>query len=1141
LINADGTLFFVAQPAVGATAGDYLFRYTPPPFTPAAPAAPSGFAGTPDNATQITLSWADLARNEESYLLERSRDANFASIESAVSLKPNTNFYVDKGLFGGTTYYYRLRAINSAGESTPATVGPLTTQMGPAAPGNFRAVEAVPGERVDLSWTDNAQGETGYVVQRSSNPDFFPAGAISLNVTLPTGSTSYSDPTVTRLTKYYYRVFAVGPSGNSGAALTSVTTAESKPVAPSGLLAVGVSASQIDLQWSDNSPNESADDGFRVERAQGNGDFVQIASLAANAVTYTDRNLQPGRFYTYRVRAANTVGPSAYATSERVRTLPPSLTTKVKQLPALPGSDAANPPHPDFLTPVGEDLYFVSSPLATSTNAENAGGRELWKTDGTNGGTVRLYTGGMVRDLMNVGGTLYFIDRSSIWKTDGTAAGTTKVLDVLQLPSPRERVRLVAALGGRVFFGTWSSPNGANAYQLWQTNGTPGNFAPVADSVWLPFRSDQKQETAISGKWMYFLDGFNFGANHGGSLWRTDGVTTQKIAGLADVAHLAEVDGTVYAVGRPTGRNAHSLFKVDSDSDVPVAAVVRDLADYSGAGVESLTRVGDELHFVAATDQQGWVLWKSDGTAAGTAPYFDPIQDNYPFFRGRPYMILDAGGGGAYFLTADEDHGGPQPTGWLWKTDGTAAGTVRVRAFTPPYVMPYGPRPLFMTVVDGKLIYSDADHLWRSDGTIHGTHQIDLIGTSPDGARSPAVFAGSAWAVIGDKVFFSGAVNGGGRDLRIAYLDKPNAPDTVNVSEEPAPAGSPGAPAPASPAGIRLTWADRSDSESGFMIERSATADFAVIDATFFAPADATGYLDSSAAPGARYFYRVRAVNAGGESSDSNSTASGPPVVLGADFRYATPQHALEVRFSADVAAGLLAGGAFAVTNLATGQSIPAQIVFDETTNSAEITFGGGRLGDGRYHLVLESDVVRGKSGQALDGNGDGTAGGDYSFEFFHLGGDVNRDATVNFADLVALAQNYGTTGKTWGQGDFNADGSVNFADLVILAQNYNRSLASASPPAASSHAKQAPATFAEALKLVGLGGATQPSPRPTPPLRPKPRPVVAAVPPAAKALDRKPSGHSRATTSRTAFSTLPIRPAAPTQKSKRAPGSLLA
>jgi len=56
------------------------------------------------------------------------------------------------------------------------------------------------------------------------------------------------------------------------------------------------------------------------------------------------------------------------------------------------------------------------------------------------------------------------------------------------------------------------------------------------------------------------------------------------------------------------------------------------------------------------------------------------------------------------------------------------------------------------------------------------------------------------------------------------------------------------------------------------------------------------------------------------------------------------------------------------------------------------------------------------------------------------LAGDTNFDQSVNFTDLLALAQNYGQKGAHWFDGDFNNDGLVNFSDLLLLAQNYGRS-----------------------------------------------------------------------------------------------------
>ena len=56
--------------------------------------------------------------------------------------------------------------------------------------------------------------------------------------------------------------------------------------------------------------------------------------------------------------------------------------------------------------------------------------------------------------------------------------------------------------------------------------------------------------------------------------------------------------------------------------------------------------------------------------------------------------------------------------------------------------------------------------------------------------------------------------------------------------------------------------------------------------------------------------------------------------------------------------------------------------------------------------------------------------------------GDVNLDGKVGFADLIAVARNYGKTGLNWDQGDMNYDGAVRFDDLIAVARNYGASAA---------------------------------------------------------------------------------------------------
>lgn len=59
--------------------------------------------------------------------------------------------------------------------------------------------------------------------------------------------------------------------------------------------------------------------------------------------------------------------------------------------------------------------------------------------------------------------------------------------------------------------------------------------------------------------------------------------------------------------------------------------------------------------------------------------------------------------------------------------------------------------------------------------------------------------------------------------------------------------------------------------------------------------------------------------------------------------------------------------------------------------------------------------------------------------------GDANLDGSVNFADLTAVAQHYGSAGA-WADGDFNGDGVIDFADLTVVAQNYGTALPADTP-----------------------------------------------------------------------------------------------
>jgi len=103
----------------------------------------------------------------------------------------------------------------------------------------------------------------------------------------------------------------------------------STPSPPSNLKATAISFSQITLSWTDNSTNEK---GFKVERKIGAGSYAEIATVAANVINYTDSGLAANTTYTYRVKAYNDVGNSAYSNETSAFTTEESREMKIARL-----------------------------------------------------------------------------------------------------------------------------------------------------------------------------------------------------------------------------------------------------------------------------------------------------------------------------------------------------------------------------------------------------------------------------------------------------------------------------------------------------------------------------------------------------------------------------------------------------------------------------------------------------------------------------------------------------------------------------------------------------------------------------------------------------------------------------------------
>ncbi len=200
--------------------------------------------------------------------------------------------------------------------SAMAASEPITVK----APSTLSASSA--SSKVSLTWKDNADNETGFLLERSLSS----ASGFSALKNLDANQTSYTDNQVNAGKQYYYRVKAVNNSIESSFSNTaSVTVIPPVPAVPSNLDAANVLINSLKLTWSDNDANE---DGFRLERSLNpTSGFEQITSAASGVTSFDDSGLSENTVYYYRVSSYNIAGNSAWSPVL-------SVTTSSKPVPA---------------------------------------------------------------------------------------------------------------------------------------------------------------------------------------------------------------------------------------------------------------------------------------------------------------------------------------------------------------------------------------------------------------------------------------------------------------------------------------------------------------------------------------------------------------------------------------------------------------------------------------------------------------------------------------------------------------------------------------------------------------------------------------------------------------------------------------
>jgi ELWxxDGT repeat protein len=357
-----------------------------------------------------------------------------------------------------------------------------------------------------------------------------------------------------------------------------------------------------------------------------------------------------------------------------------------------PGADEdppdADSSDPEALTVAGDAVYFRADDGVT--------GEELWKTDGTTAGTtfVKDINPGeddepgepdrsSIDEPTDVDGTLLFeaddgVNGIELWKSDGTPGGTQIVngpagiapMGASSTPNNLE------AIGSTLYFG---ADDTATGMELWKVGPPYSTATQVAD-----INSPGTASSAPGG--LTDLNGtLLFAAStsaSGRELWKSTGgplvpggtelvkdIDSTPTSDSSNPSNLIEVDGTLFFFATD-GSTGTELWK--SDGGTLGTQIVADInTGPNGSGPAPTAEVKDTLFFAASDPTNGLEPWKSDGgpLMGGTHLIADirpGLAGSNPGFFG---LITEVGG--AAFFSANDGSNGEE----LWRSDGGPLGT----------------------------------------------------------------------------------------------------------------------------------------------------------------------------------------------------------------------------------------------------------------------------------------------------------------------------------------------------------------------------------------------------------------------------------------------------------------------------------
>ncbi len=388
------------------------------------------------------------------------------------------------------------------------------------------------------------------------------------------------------------------------------------------------------------------------------------------------------------------------------------------------------------ITTSGNKIYFT---------VDNGGGPELYVSDGTGQGTsiLKIFPDfpSVPSYLTDVNGALYFYSGSTnqIWKSDGTISGTTMVCDLYSEIGGYSPTLLTNA-NGRLFFVAQSFFDGNEIYT---TDGVPGSTRMVKNKN--PYAgSEPTQLTPVNGLLCFAADD----GSGQRQLWVSDGTDagTYKANNPNNIIvdnwygiTFTVTNETVYFSGNINDNDGSHFCAYNTSDAANTVNIIKNInPGFYSNNLYNITNVGGTLFFTVFNGKDQ-VLWKSDGTEAGTMQ----VRNINPGGR-NIYLYKDFADANGILLFSfyDDAHGYE-----IWKSNGTEAGTIMIkdisagasgsRADNITYI---GNNVSLFEATDGK----NGLELWRTDGTPDGTFMVKNINKSVSSSSFPSALTQNA-------------------------------------------------------------------------------------------------------------------------------------------------------------------------------------------------------------------------------------------------------------------------------------------------------------------------------------------------------------------------------------------------------------